>query len=89
MHILAIDQGTTGTTTVLYDEDGKIVDKAYQEFRQIYPKPGWVEHDPLDIWQNVVETVRELHAPKALTPYPKLMMSLLRRLGNSRIKLIR
>lgn len=60
MYILAIDQGTTGTTTVLYDQNGKIVDKAYREFRQIYPKPGWVEHDPMEIWQTVVETVQEL-----------------------------
>ena len=60
MYILAIDQGTTGTTTVLYDKEGKIIDKAYQELRQIYPEPGWVEQDPLEIWQTVVKTVQEL-----------------------------
>ena len=60
MYILAIDQGTTGTTTVLYDQDGKIVDKAYREFTQIYPKPGWVEHDPLEIWGTVKDSVQEL-----------------------------
>ena len=60
MYILAIDQGTTGTTTVLYNQEGKIVDKAYREFRQIYPRPGWVEHDPLEIWQTVVDSVQEL-----------------------------
>ncbi len=60
MYILAIDQGTTGTTTVLYDEKGRIVDKAYREFTQIYPRPGWVEHDPMEIWQTVVDTVKEL-----------------------------
>ncbi len=60
MHILAIDQGTTGTRSVLYNEQGQIVDKADREFRQIYPKPGWVEHDPLEIWQTVVDTVQEL-----------------------------
>jgi len=60
MYILAIDQGTTGTTTVLYNQNGKIVDKAYREFKQIYPKPGWVEHDPMEIWQTVVESVQEL-----------------------------
>jgi len=64
MYILAIDQGTTGTTTVLYDQNGKIVDKAYREFTQIYPKPGWVEHDPLEIWQTVVNSVNELCAGK-------------------------
>jgi len=60
MYILAIDQGTTGTTTVLYNQDGKIVDKAYREFKQIYPKPGWVEHDPLEIWGTVVDSVQQL-----------------------------
>ena len=60
MHILAIDQGTTGTTTVLYNELGKIVCKAYREFTQIYPNPGWVEHDPEEIWQTVIDTVDEV-----------------------------
>lgn len=60
MHILAIDQGTTGTTTVLFDQSGKIVAKAYREFPQIYPRPGWVEHDPLQIWQTVLDSIAEI-----------------------------
>ena len=60
MYILAIDQGTTGTTTGLYNHEGEIVDKAWREIRQIYPRPGWVEHDPLEIWQTVVDSVQEL-----------------------------
>lgn len=60
MYILAIDQGTTGTTTILYNQQGQLVDKAYRPFRQIYPKPGWVEHDPEEIWQTVLDTVDEL-----------------------------
>lgn len=62
MYILAIDQGTTGTTVVLYNEEGKIVDKTYREFTQIYPKPGWVEHNALEIWQTVVDSVKELRS---------------------------
>ena len=62
MHILAIDQGTTGTTTILYDEAGSPVARAYREFTQIYPQPGWVEHDANEIWQTVVDTVEELCA---------------------------
>ncbi len=58
--ILAIDQGTTGTTTILYNGDGQLVDKAYRPFTQLYPKPGWVEHDPMEIWQTVVESVNEI-----------------------------
>lgn len=59
-YILAIDQGTTGTKSVCFDESGNAVAKAYREFRQIYPQPGWVEHDPEEIWQTVVTTVNEV-----------------------------
>jgi len=60
MYVLAIDQGTTGTTTVLYSRAGEVVAKAYREFPQIYPRPGWVEHGPVAIWDTVVETVTEV-----------------------------
>ena len=48
--ILAIDQGTTGTTCLVFGRDGKVVGRAYSEFRQHFPRPGWVEHDPDEIW---------------------------------------
>ncbi|HZU15777.1 MAG TPA: glycerol kinase GlpK [Candidatus Dormibacteraeota bacterium] len=51
----AIDQGTTGTRFMVFGHDGKVVASAYQEHRQIYPQPGWVEHDPLEIWQKTCE----------------------------------
>ena len=60
MTILAIDQGTTGTTCILYDRGGQPIAKAYREITQFYPRPGWVEHDPEEIWQSVVQCVREL-----------------------------
>jgi len=60
MYVLAIDQGTTGTRAVLYNELGQMVDKSDRPLRQIYPKPGWVEHNPLEIWQTVVATIQEL-----------------------------
>lgn len=63
MYVLAIDQGTTGTTTILYDEAGRIAARAYREIIQYYPKPGWVEHDPVDIWQSVVSSVEEVCTP--------------------------
>ena len=50
-YILAIDQGTTGTTVLIFDHEGKIVGRSYSEFTQHYPKPGWVEHDANEIWQ--------------------------------------
>lgn len=58
--VLAIDQGTTGTTASFIDKKGRIACKVYQEFPQIYPHPGWVEHNPEEIWQTVVLTVGKL-----------------------------
>ncbi|MDQ3931420.1 MAG: FGGY family carbohydrate kinase, partial [Actinomycetota bacterium] len=49
-HILAIDQGTTGTRVLVINVDGEVVGEAYSELRQYYPRPGWVEHDPQEIW---------------------------------------
>jgi glycerol kinase len=51
--VLAIDQGTTGTTVVVLDADMSVLGRSNHEFAQIYPKPGWVEHDPEDIWESV------------------------------------
>ena len=48
--ILAIDQGTTGTTCIVFDEQGRERGRAYSEFEQYFPKPGWVEHDAAEIW---------------------------------------
>lgn len=59
-YILAIDQGTTGTTALLMDVNLKRVSEATVEFEQYFPKPGWVEHDLDDIWSTVLQTVREV-----------------------------
>ena len=48
--ILAIDQGTTGTTCLVFDSEGRIAGRAYSEFEQHFPRPGWVEHDAMEIW---------------------------------------
>jgi glycerol kinase len=61
-YILAIDQGTTGTTVALVDRTGLIKAKVNYEFRQIFPKPGWVEHDLNDIWESVLKGINELLA---------------------------
>ncbi|HEY1457702.1 MAG TPA: glycerol kinase GlpK [Solirubrobacteraceae bacterium] len=49
--ILAIDQGTTGTTCLIFDEQAELVGRSYREFRQYFPRPGWVEHDAAEIWE--------------------------------------
>jgi glycerol kinase len=55
--IIAIDQGTTSTRAILFDHDGRVVSTGQLEHRQIFPKPGWVEHDPIEIWDNTREVI--------------------------------
>ena len=57
-HLIAIDQGTTSTRAIVFDAELAPVASAQRELRQIYPAPGWVEHDPEEIWSSVVATVR-------------------------------
>jgi glycerol kinase len=57
--ILAIDQGTTGTTCLVVDPELRTVGRGYREIRQHFPEPGWVEHDPEEIWQSVEQTAAE------------------------------
>ena len=58
-YILALDQGTTSTRVCVFDQDGSLVVQAQKEFPQIYPQPGWVEHNPEDIWSTSLTTLRE------------------------------
>ena len=57
--ILAIDQGTTGTTCIVFDGDGRIAGRSYSEFEQHFPRPGWVEHDAAEIWEVTRRVARE------------------------------
>ncbi|MBE12906.1 MAG: glycerol kinase, partial [Chloroflexi bacterium] len=59
-YIIALDQGTTGTTAVLVDGSGRSVWSVNREIEQIYPKPGWVEHDPSELFESCVEVAAEL-----------------------------
>ncbi|HID55813.1 TPA: glycerol kinase GlpK [Candidatus Poribacteria bacterium] len=67
-YILAVDQGTTGTTVLLVSEEGEIVETAYAELRQIYPRPGWVEHDPEEIWRSTATLIRDLLSQSQIPP---------------------
>ena len=67
-YILAIDQGTTGTTALAVDHSGKVIGQAYKEITQIYPQPGWVEHDPLELVDTCEATVAELLAGAGISP---------------------
>ena len=59
-YILSIDQGTTGSRAVVYDKGGSIIVSAYEEFPQYFPKPGWVEHDPEEIWKSVTNCIQRV-----------------------------
>ncbi|HCQ39940.1 MAG TPA: glycerol kinase, partial [Verrucomicrobiales bacterium] len=58
--ILALDQGTTSSRTLLFDEGGRVMRSAHREFPQYYPEPGWVEHEPEEIWTSQRETLEEI-----------------------------
>ena len=58
-YVMAIDQGTTSSRTILFDKDLSIAAVAQKEFPQHYPASGWVEHDPEDLWSTVIETAKQ------------------------------
>ncbi|MGA8143473.1 MAG: glycerol kinase GlpK [Candidatus Acidiferrales bacterium] len=67
-YIGALDQGTTSTRFIIFDRSGKIVSIARQEHRQIYPQPGWVEHDPEEIWSRTQEVIAGAMTQRGLIP---------------------
>jgi glycerol kinase len=66
-HILALDQGTTSSRSIVFDHGGNVVAASQQEFRQIFPKPGWVEHDANEIWASQLHTAKDAIAKAGLT----------------------
>jgi len=67
-YILAIDQGTTSSRALVVDSDGEIVGLGQQPFEQYFPQPGWVEHDPMEIWSSTLESIGVALAQAALAP---------------------
>ncbi|MFN0015509.1 MAG: glycerol kinase GlpK [Saprospiraceae bacterium] len=65
-YVAAIDQGTTSTRCILFDRKGRVVSMAQKEHRQLYPQPGWVEHDPLEIWANTLEVMAQARAVRSI-----------------------
>jgi glycerol kinase len=58
-YLLALDQGTSSSRSIVFDAHGRIAAMAQREFKQIYPQPGWVEHDPREIWASQLATARD------------------------------
>ena len=67
-YLLALDQGTSSSRSIVFDAEGRVVASAQQELAQIYPQPGWVEHDPMEIWRGQLATAREAIAKAGLRP---------------------
>ncbi|MFA7156970.1 MAG: glycerol kinase GlpK [Bacilli bacterium] len=67
-YILAIDQGTTSSRAILFDENGDNVASSQKEFTQFFPHPGWVEHDPIEIWASVVDVISGVTIKKGINP---------------------
>ena len=65
-YILALDQGTTSSRAIIFDRNGAIISSSQKEFKQIYPHPGWIEHDPVEIWETqlnaAIEAIKSSHA---------------------------
>ena len=58
-YMIALDQGTTSSRCILFDRSGQICSMAQREFEQIYPRPGWVEHDAMEIWSSQFSVMTE------------------------------
>ncbi|MCE7793625.1 glycerol kinase GlpK [Salipaludibacillus sp. CUR1] len=67
-YVLALDQGTTSSRAILFNKDGKIVDVAQKEFRQIFPNPGWVEHNANEIWSSILGVIAEVLSNQDVSP---------------------
>ena len=65
--IIALDQGTTSSRTIIFDQHYQIVEQAQQEFTQHFPEDGWVEHDPMDIWNTTLATAKQAMASAGVT----------------------
>ena len=63
---MAIDQGTTSSRAVIFDQDGSFIDYEQKEFKQFFPSDGWVEHDPDEIWESVLSVSETLLQPEEI-----------------------
>ena len=71
-YILSLDQGTTSSRAILFDQNGQMKSVAQKEFQQYYPHPGWVEHDALEIWETQLSVARD--AIELVVPWSKERM---------------
>lgn len=65
-YVMALDQGTTSSRCIIFDKSGKAISKAQKEYTQLYPQPGWVEHDPMEIWSSQISVATEAMAKQGI-----------------------
>lgn len=67
-YVLALDQGTTSSRAIIFDRNGTIISSSQKEFTQIYPKAGWIEHDPMEIWETQLSSAKDAISKSSLNP---------------------
>lgn len=67
-YILSLDQGTTSSKAIIFSTSGQVIARKNKEFKQIYPQPGWVEHDPMEIWESQIEVARQVIQEAGISP---------------------
>lgn len=75
-HVLALDLGTTGNRAIVFDHHGGIVSQAYREMTQYYPHPGWLEHDPMEMWRDIQWAIKQAISEAKLQPSDIVAMGL-------------
>ena len=77
-YIMALDQGTTSSRCILFDKKGDIISKSSKEYEQIYPKEGWVEHNPMEIWSSqlgvAIEAMAMVNVPEMILKQSELQI---------------
>ena len=67
-YLLSLDQGTTSSRAIIFNRNGEVVQQCNKEFEQIYPQPGWVEHDPKEIWSTQLEVAQRVIKDSKISP---------------------
>ncbi len=67
-YVLALDLGTTGNRAISFDANGEVVGQSYGELTQYYPHPGWLEHDPMEIWHNTRSCMEQVFRSSGVSP---------------------
>ena len=85
-YVIALDQGTTSSRSIIFDREQNIIGVAQREFTQHYPKPGWVEHDPMEIWSSQYSVLTEALAQSGVSPEEIADLARSKRYAHARLR---